>query len=171
MSEGAWCCGFYPAKSLNGASSRTKSWLFEGPSTFSTDVTVQGAAAEVWTVDLQITKKRWLFHKTARDHQFTSNLGGDLMLHLSHTSPLQRERRVESSERRGRRGGSAGREWSCIDGRGDGSLKAKMLQVRRMKRRLLRCRSCVDHLQCCVFRSCRKSTDVTRRVPPLRFEP
>ncbi len=33
----AWCCGFYPAKSLNGPSSRilngpgTKSWLFEGP--------------------------------------------------------------------------------------------------------------------------------------------
>ncbi len=32
----AWCCGFYPAKSLNGPSSRilngpgTKSWLFEG---------------------------------------------------------------------------------------------------------------------------------------------
>ncbi len=35
-----WCCGFYPAKSLNGASSRilngpgTKSRLFEGPKTF-----------------------------------------------------------------------------------------------------------------------------------------
>jgi hypothetical protein len=33
----AWCCGFYPAKSLNGPSSRilngpgTKSRLFEGP--------------------------------------------------------------------------------------------------------------------------------------------
>ncbi len=36
----AWCCKFYPAKSLNGASSRilngpgTKSRLFEGPETF-----------------------------------------------------------------------------------------------------------------------------------------
>jgi hypothetical protein len=37
-----------------------------------------------------------------------------------------------SSERRGRRGGFAGRgRWSCVDGggRGGGIMKAKMLQV------------------------------------------
>jgi hypothetical protein len=32
----------------------------------------------VWTADLQITRKRWLFHYTARDHQFTDTLGWGL---------------------------------------------------------------------------------------------
>jgi hypothetical protein len=64
---------------------------------------------------------------------------------------MEREKGVQLGKG-GRRGGSAGRgEWSCVDGRGDGSLKAKMLQVRRKKRRLRRSRSCVDHLQSCVF--------------------
>jgi hypothetical protein len=65
---------------------------------------------------------------------------------ITYFSPLWRERRLNSSARRGRRGGSVGRgRGSCVTGARGGELDSEdVASERRKECRLRRCRSCVD---------------------------
>jgi hypothetical protein len=67
------------------------------------------------------------------------------MLHPSHTSPPPTERSVNSPERRGKRGGSAGRgKWSCVD-RCEGGRKLEGEDVAsESEEAKVACRSWVD---------------------------